>query len=90
MLQSHSHTQSSTRAGLESIEKLFDYDTYLYILRRIDRIIKCSFYREESQSVLKNRLARFDNSCGLNGLLASIPLDLLIDQIGDAQLIYRL
>ena len=74
--------------NIRNIEHLHDRDTYLYILRSINRIIKFSFTYHENKSVLENRLKKLDDDCDLNGLLANIPLDSLIEQLDDEELIY--
>lgn len=76
--------------SLSHIEQQVDYDTFLYIIRRINRIIKCSFQRDETARQLRNRLKEFDDDCELNGQLANIPVDQLFDELGDAELKYCL
>lgn len=74
--------------GLHGLEQYLEYDTFVYVLRSLYRIVFKSKTFNENKPQLQRRIQRFEEQSNLPGFLSAIPIEALLIQLEDAQYFY--
>jgi|GEM_PF-3484339 hypothetical protein len=74
-----------TLNGLKALEEYLNEDDLVYILRSLHKIILKSGRLKESKKQLTRHIQTLEKDSNLPGVMSSISIDLLFEQLEDAQ-----
>lgn len=79
-----------TRISAESLGIHIDYDSFLYILRKLYRVVLKAKKDNLNAKGLQRRIRLFEKQSNIPDYLSSMPVNELIEQLEDMQYLYPL